>query len=251
MVQQRPRVLVKLSGEVLAGEKKRGLDSDVLERVAAELVAAQRSGAEAAIVQGGGNIFRGLSEAARRMNRVVADQIGMLATVINGLALTDAILRQGGRAALFTSFAVGPIGRAYSPELARAALEQGELAILAGGTGNPFFSTDSAAALRAAELGIKLILKGSKVDGVYDCDPAVHPSAKRFTELSLSEVIERRLGVIDLTAAALCLENGVDIRVYQMTEPDAIRRAALGESLGTLVRAQDKKEGKDAKKPNP
>ena len=232
-----PPVLLKLSGEALAGADGHGLNPAVLDATASELAVACRTGARVAIVLGGGNIFRGLGDAARGMDRVTADGMGMLATVINGLALRDALRRAGTVAELFSAMPLGPVATAYNRDAARQVLDAGGVAILAGGTGNPYFSTDSAAALRACELGCRLFYKGTKVDGVYDRDPARHPDAHRFDRLSLDELIERRLRVIDLTAATLCRENGVDIRVYRMTEPDTIRRAALGEPLGTLVYA--------------
>lgn len=231
------RVMLKLSGEVLAGDGKAGLDPDVLDRVAQELVVALKKGARGAIVLGGGNIFRGLGSAAKGMDRVSADQMGMLATVINGLALNDAIIRAEGRSVLFTAFPMGAVGTLYSPARAREAIEQGNWVVLSGGTGNPFFSTDTAAALRAAELGCSILLKGTKVDGIYEKDPVAHPDAKRFDEISIDEVLDRRLGVVDLTAATLCRENKVDIRVYRMTDPNVISRAALGEAVGSLVTA--------------
>jgi uridylate kinase len=232
------RVVLKLSGEVLAGAEDTGLSLEILDNVARQLSDARTAGAEVAVVLGGGNIFRGLGAAAKGMDRVAADQMGMLATVINGLALGDAIKRSGGRAELFTAFPVGPVGSPYKVNRVRRSIKNGNIAILSGGTGNPFFSTDTAAALRAAELGASLFLKGTKVDGVYDKDPAVHTDAKRFDQLTVDEVIERRLGVIDLTAATLCRENGIDIRVYRMTDEQVIRRAALGEPIGTLISAR-------------
>jgi uridylate kinase len=232
-----PLLVLKLSGEVFAGPERSGLDPETLERTATELEEALGAGARAAVVLGGGNIFRGLGAAARGMDRVTGDQMGMLATVINGLALRDAVRRQGGRAELFTAFPMGPVGELFVRDRVRDVVEGGALAILSGGTGNPFFSTDSAAALRAAELGAELLVKGTKVDGVYDRDPAVHDDAERFEELSFDELLSRRLGVIDLTAATLCRENGIDLRVLRMTDPGAVRRAALGEPLGTIVRA--------------
>jgi uridylate kinase len=235
MGQVRPKVMLKLSGEVLAGADGSGLDPEVLAAVADELVRAQGLGARAGVVLGGGNIYRGLTAAAGGMDRVTADQMGMLATVINGLALTEAVVRTGGRAVLFTARRLGPIGSYFRRDAARDLIEDGGLAILAGGTGNPFFSTDSAAALRAAELGCSLLLKGTKVDGVYDKDPARHPDAERFDALTFDEMIERRLGVMDLTAATLCRENEIDVVVYEMTAKDAIFRAALGQAAGTRV----------------
>ncbi len=229
------RVMLKLSGEVLAGDGGLGIDAAVLSTVADGLARAMAEGARAAAVLGGGNIFRGLGAAARGMDRVTADEMGMLATAINGLALRDAVRRAGWAAELFTARPLGPIGRPYVRDEARALLDRGALAILAGGTGNPFFSTDSAAALRAAELGCDLLLKGTKVDGVYDEDPAVHPEAKRFETLSFDEMIERRLGVMDLTAALLCRDNGIEALVYRMTDPEAVRLAALGRATGTRI----------------
>jgi uridylate kinase len=230
-----PRVILKLSGEVLAGSVKVGLDPTVLNRTATELASAQKDGAQTAVVLGGGNIFRGLDNATKGMDRVTGDQMGMLATIINGLALLDAVKRAGGKGELFTSFPVGPVGNLYAPTRVRETIGKGDLAILAGGTGNPFFSTDTAAALRAAELDCGLLLKGTKVDGVYDKDPEKHPDAKRFESLTIDDMLEQRLGVIDLTAATLCRENNIDIRVYRMTENNMIHRAALGEPIGTLV----------------
>jgi len=235
---RRPRVILKLSGEVLAGPSGSGLDPGVLASVSDEIARALRDGARAGVVLGGGNIFRGLGKAAQGMDRVTADEMGMLATAINGLALRDAVRRQGARAELFTARPLGPIGRAYLRDEALAAIDGGALAIFAGGTGNPFFSTDSGAALRAAELGCALLLKGTKVDGVYDRDPAVHADAARFEALTVDEMIARKLGVMDLTAATLCRENGIDIVVYKMAEPDAVYRAALGEAKGTRVTAR-------------
>ncbi len=235
MTTDKPTVMLKLSGEVLAGSRGTGLDPKMLDQVAAELVRAQKEGSKAAAVLGGGNIFRGLGEAAKGMDRVTADEMGMLATVINGLALRDAIRRAGGKAELFTARPMGPIGRPYVRDEAEKAMNSGSLAILSGGTGNPFFSTDSGAALRAAELRCDLLLKGTKVDGVYDRDPARHPDAVRYESLSYDEMIEQKLGVIDLTAATICRENRVELLVYRMTEPNAIYKAATGISDGTKV----------------
>jgi len=235
MTEPHPRVMLKLSGEVLAGPAGAGIDPGTLGAVAAELDRALSEGARVAAVLGGGNIFRGLGAAAEGMDRVSADQMGMLATLINGLALEDAVRGAGGAAQLFTARSMGQVGRYYRRDDAQELIDSGGLAILAGGTGNPFFSTDSAAALRAAELGCTLLLKGTKVDGVYDKDPAVHSDAVRFDEMTFDEMIERKLGVMDLTAATLCRENGIEVLVYKMTETDAIHRAALGQSAGTRV----------------
>lgn len=230
-----PRIMLKLSGEVLAGESGSGLDDGVLLQVADQLTKAQQDGAKIAVVLGGGNIFRGLSSAAKDMDRVTADQMGMLATVINGLALKDAVVRQGGDAMLFTAFSIGQIGYPYRRDDVLAAMERGTVVVLAGGTSNPFFSTDSAAALRAAELGCEVLMKGTKVDGVYDKDPAKFADAKRFDTLTIDEVLARRLGIVDLTAATICRENRINLRVYKMTEPNIVYRVAVGEPVGTLV----------------
>jgi uridylate kinase len=229
------KVVLKLSGEVLAGEAGSGIDPATLSATATQLVAAQKQGAQAALILGGGNIFRGLSAAAGGMDRVTGDEMGMLATVINGLALKDAIRRAGGDVQLYTARPLGPIGQPYIRDNVRDAMNAGKLVILSGGTGNPFFSTDSGAALRAAELECDLFLKGTKVDGVYDRDPAKHPDAKRYDSLTFDEMLEKKLGVMDLTAATLLLQNNVSALVYKMTEPDAIYHAALGKCAGTRI----------------
>lgn len=229
------KVVLKLSGEVLAGKAGTGLDPITLNATAQQLVRAQKEGAKAALILGGGNIFRGLGAAAAGMDRVTGDEMGMLATVINGLALKDAILRAGGDVLLFTARPLGPIGKPYVRDDAQKAIDNGTLIIIAGGTGNPFFSTDSGAALRAAELNCDLFLKGTKVDGVYDKDPAKYKDATRYESLSFDEMIEKKLGVMDLTAATLLLQNNVSALVYKMTEPDAIYKAALGQCDGTQI----------------
>ncbi|MBN2342936.1 MAG: UMP kinase [Deltaproteobacteria bacterium] len=229
------KVVLKLSGEVLAGPAGSGLDPATLSATAEQLVRAQREGARAALILGGGNIFRGLGAAAEGMDRVTGDEMGMLATVINGLALKDAIQRAGGIVQLFTARPMSPIGQPYVRDDVKRAMNSGTLVILAGGTGNPFFSTDSGAALRAAELNCDLFLKGTKVDGVYDKDPAKHDDAQRYDALSFDEMIEKKLGVMDLTAATLLLQNNVSALVYKMTEPDAIYHAALGKCDGTKI----------------
>ncbi|NLN63274.1 MAG: UMP kinase [Myxococcales bacterium] len=235
MTNAQPVVMMKLSGEVLAGQAGFGLDGATLDFVAGELARAQAEGAKTAVVLGGGNIFRGLGARAAQMDRVTADEMGMLATVINGLALKDAILRAGGRAVLFTARPMSPIGTPYVRDDVREAMRAGQLTILAGGTGNPFFSTDTGAALRAAELGCDIYMKGTKVDGVYDRDPMRFPDAVRFDEITYDEMLERRLGVMDLTAATMLRENRVVAVVYRMTEDNAIYDAAMGRCQGTRV----------------
>ena len=232
-----PRVILKLSGEILAGSSGTGLDPEVLDSVAAQIARALSDGARVGAVLGGGNIFRGIKAATGGMDRVTADEIGMLATVINGLALRDAVRRTGSSAQLFTARPMGPIGQLYTRDRALEIINSGGLAIFCGGTGNPFFSTDSGAALRCAELGCDLLLKGTKVDGVYDKDPMKHADASRFDTLTIDDMVQRKLGVMDLTAATMCRENNVDILVYKMTVPNAIYNAALGKSRGTRVTA--------------
>jgi uridylate kinase len=233
-------IVLKLSGEVLAGNEKRGIDPDTLKSVANSLARAVKDGAKLAVILGGGNFIRGLSVQKTGISRVTGDQMGMIATVMNGLALRDAIVHAGAKAELFTAFAMDRIGKLYTPLAAQECLDSGALAILSGGTGNPFFSTDTGSALRAAELGCRLFLKGTKVDGVYNKDPAIHSDAVRYDELTIEDMIDQKLAVIDLTAATMCRENGIDIRVYRMTDPDIIYRAAMGEAVGTLVRATSK-----------
>ena len=237
MIKAPARVILKLSGEVLAGKKGNVLCPNVLRNTATELTRALNDGARIGVVVGGGNIFRGLSAKGADFDRVTGDEMGMLATVINGLALRDAVRKVGGLAELFTARPLFPIGVPYSRDEASALMESGALAIFSGGTGNPFFSTDTGAALRAAELNCSTLLKGTKVDGVYDKDPLTHKDAVRFNTLSIDEMITRKLGVMDLSAATLCRENGVNILVYKMDEKDAIYNAALGRSSGTTVTA--------------
>ena len=236
---RRRRVLLKLSGEALADESGQGpLSTATLARVAREVVAAVRATAvEVAIVIGGGNIFRGLAGGASLgLERTTGDQMGMLATLINSLAMRDAITAAGIPAAVHSAVAVGGVAPQISAPLVRKELEAGQVVILACGTGNPFFTTDTAAALRAAEVGAELIFKATKVDGVYSADPVKDPSAVRYEEIGYQEVLERRLGVMDLTAISFCMENSLPICVFSMKEEGAICRALSGEATGTIVR---------------
>jgi uridylate kinase len=231
------RIVLKLSGEALMGNVDYGIDPDVIKALAAEIVAVQRAGAEIGLVLGGGNIFRGAGLAAKGMDRVTGDHMGMLATVINALAMADAIEKQGGFARVMSAIKINEVCEDYIRRRAIRHMEKGRIALFAAGTGNPFFTTDSAAALRASEVGADLLLKATKVDGIYDSDPKKNPAAKRFTRLSYDDVISRNLQVMDTAAFALCRDNQVPLRIYDMMQPGALMRIVQGEDLGTLVAA--------------
>ena len=231
------RILLKLSGEALMGNVDYGIDPEVIKALAAEIVAVQRAGAEIGLVIGGGNIFRGAGLAAAGMDRVTGDHMGMLATVINALAMADAIEKQGGFARVMSAIKINEVCEDYIRRRAIRHMEKGRIALFAAGTGNPFFTTDSAAALRASEIGAHLLLKATKVDGIYDCDPKKNPGAKRFTRLTYDEVLGRNLQVMDTAAFALCRDNQVPLRIYDMMQPGALMRIVQGEDLGTLVSA--------------
>ncbi len=231
------RILYKISGEAL-GQGQNALDPATLTQVAAELVEAHNVGAEIAVVVGGGNIFRGLKGSASGMkSRCRADQMGMLATVINALALQDAIEKQGAAVTVMSGLEVPKAVEPFSERNARKLLSQGEILVFAGGTGNPFFTTDTAAALRAAEIGADRLCKATKVDGIYDADPVKHPEAHKFDHLTCEECLERQLAVMDQTAFSLCRENNIGIVVCALHEAGNIVRVAKGESVGTLVTA--------------
>ena len=229
------RILLKLSGESLAAGKGHGIDTVRLEQYAHQIKEAAQSGVQIAIVIGGGNIFRGLQGASRGFDRVKGDQMGMLATVINSLALNSALEAAGQKAQVFTAIAMHPIGEHYSKWRAIKAMESGAVAILAGGTGNPFFTTDTGAALRGIEVEAQVMLKGTRVDGVYTADPEKDPTATKFDEITYDEVYNRGLKVMDLTATALCKENHLPIVVFDMDTPGNLARVLQGESIGTLV----------------
>ncbi len=229
------RILLKASGEVLAGGRGQGLDAAALDRMADELAAAAALGVQLGVVIGGGNILRGGSGTGLAFERTRGDRMGMLATVINAMAMEDALLRRGTPARVLTSTPMRPLAASYSVEEARATLDQGVVALLAGGTGHPFFSTDTAAALRALEIGAEALFKGTKVDGVYDKDPARHPDARRFAQITHQDALERRLGVMDLTALSLCSEHALPILVFDLTSPGALCRVLQGEALASLV----------------
>ena len=233
------RVLLKLSGEALEGDQGYGIDPGTLGGVADEIIEVCHVGVQVAVVVGGGNMFRGLAGAAAGMDRNRADSMGMLATVINCLALEDALLQRGQPARVLTALPAGTT-RPFSSREAVARLEAGEVVLLAGGTGNPYFTTDTAAALRGLEVGASALLKATKVDGVYDRDPKVHDDAKRFEVISYTEVLDRQLKVMDLTAITLCRENSLPLVVFDMTTPGNIKRVIQGEQVGTRVVAYHK-----------
>ncbi|MBI2801999.1 MAG: UMP kinase [Gammaproteobacteria bacterium] len=231
------RVLIKLSGEALLGQEEYGVDPVVLDRIAAEIDELASTGVQVAIVVGGGNIFRGAGLAAKGMDRVSADQMGMLATVINALAIQDALERRGMYARVMSAIKINEVCEDYIRRRAIRHLEKNRVVILAAGIGNPFFTTDSAASLRAIEINADLMIKATKVDGVYSADPAKFPDAERFDVLDYDEVLTRKLAVMDATAVVLCRDNRMPLRVVNMNQPGAFVRAALGENVGTLVTA--------------
>ena len=229
------RVLLKLSGESLMGEQHYGIDPGRLGEYARQIKEAADRGVQVAIVIGGGNIFRGVQGAAKGFDRVKGDQMGMLATVINSLALSSALEAEGCASQVFTALNMYPIGDYYSSRKAIEAMERGVVAIVAGGTGNPFFTTDTGAALRAVEIGADAMFKGTRVDGIYTADPEKDPSATKFDRISYGEVVARGLRVMDLTATALCKENGMPIVVFDMDTPGNLARVLDGENIGTVV----------------
>lgn len=234
---QYKRVLLKLSGESLGGAKGTGLDTAMMEQYAAEIASAVRAGTQIGIVIGGGNIFRGVSGVGKGFSRVKGDQMGMLATVINSIGLSMFIRTQGVEAEVFTSTPMEPMARYYAKEKAVEVMERGGVAIIAGGTGNPFFTTDSASALRACEIEAQALLKGTRVDGVYTADPEKDPSAVKYAELSFDEALAKNLRIMDQTAFALCKENRMPIVVFDMNKPGNLGELLAGNlSLGTVVK---------------
>jgi len=231
------RILLKLSGEALMGSADYGIDPAVLIRVADEVRAVVELGVQVALVIGGGNIFRGAGLAASGMDRVTADQMGMLATVINALAMQDALEQRGMQVRVMSALKMHQICEDYIRRRAIRHLEKGRVVILAAGTGNPFFTTDSAASLRGVELGVNLVLKATKVDGVYSADPLKHADAQYYKRLSYDEVIERKLMVMDVTAIVLCRDYAMPLCVFNMNKPGALMRIVMGEEEGTLVGA--------------
>ncbi len=232
------RVLLKISGEALAGEKTTGLDEDTICEVAGRVKELTELGVEVAIVIGGGNFWRG--RANEKMDRTTADYMGMLATVINSLAVQDALEQLGVATRVQTAIEMRQIAEPYIRRKAVRHLEKGRVVIFGAGTGNPFFSTDTTAALRAAEIEAEVILLAKKVDGVYDSDPVKNKDAKKFTELSYKDVITMKLGVMDSTAASLCMDNNIPILVFDLKNSENIIRAVKGENIGTIVKEESK-----------
>lgn len=230
------RILLKLSGESLAGETKQGIDTERLAEYAEQVKRIAQRGVQVGIVIGGGNIFRGLSGAQRGFDRVKGDQMGMLATVINALALQSALEAIGQPVRVLTSIRMEPVGDFYSPSKAIRLLERGNVVILAGGTGAPYFTTDTGSSLRALEIKADVMLKGTRVDGIYTADPEKDPTAIKFDEISYDEVIRRGLKVMDLTATAMAKENGLPIYVFNMDKTGNLDRVINGEKIGTLVK---------------
>jgi uridylate kinase len=231
------RVLLKLSGEALMGEQTYGIDPAVATQIAREIGEIQAMGVQTAVVIGGGNIFRGVAASARGMDRATADYMGMLATVINALALQDALEQQGVVTRVVTAIEMRAVAEPFIRRRAIRHLEKGRVVVFGAGTGNPYFSTDTAAALRAMEIKAEVILKATKVDGIYDADPMLKPSATRFDRISYLQVLEQGLTVMDATAISLCMDNRLPIMVFNLRTPGNIKRAVSGEPVGSLVTA--------------
>lgn len=229
------RVILKVSGESLAGPEKHGYDPATLEDFAAQLAEIRNSGVELAVVVGGGNLWRGIKGAKGGMDRVNADFMGMLATVMNALALRDALQKAGCTCQVLSAIEMQRVVPMYSRDKAVEALSNGDIVIFAGGTGNPFFSTDTCAALRAAEIKAEAILMAKTIDGVYDSDPKLNPNAKKFSSLSFTEILEKDLKVMDSTAASMCRDNSIPLVVFDASQPGNMLRAARGEAIGTIV----------------
>lgn len=230
------RILLKLSGEALMGADAYGISTDVLNSYARQIKEVTDLGVEVGIVIGGGNIFRGLKGCSMGFDRVKGDQMGMLATVINSLALQSAIEGIGGKARVLTATKMEPVGELYSKDKAIQVLSEGNACIIAGGTGNPFFTTDTASALRAVEINANILLKGTRVDGVYSADPEKEPSAQRFESITFTEAYDKKLKIMDLTAFTLCSENNLPILVFDMNTPGNLKKAVFGDKVGTLVK---------------
>jgi uridylate kinase len=233
------RILLKISGEALLGDRSYGVDPAFCSFIAGQVRDIRDLGVEVAIVVGGGNIFRGLAAAARGMDRSTADYVGMLATVMNGLTLQDAIEKADVPTRVMSAIAMNEVAEPYIRRRAERHLEKGRVVIFAAGTGNPYFTTDTAAALRAVEIGAQVMLKATKVDGVYDADPQTNPQAVRHDHLTYGEVLNERLQVLDATAVSLCMENDLPIVVFDLNRPDNIRRVVMGEAVGTRIDGGD------------
>ncbi len=232
------RILLKLSGEALLGERQYGVDPEVCAFIAAQVADVHRAGVQVGIVVGGGNIFRGMAAAARGMDRATGDYIGMLATVMNGLALQDALEKAGVPTRVMTAIAMNEVAEPYIRRRAIRHLEKGRVAIFVAGTGNPYFTTDTAAALRAVEINAEVLLKATKVDGVYDRDPMADSGAQRYARLAYADLLRDQLKVMDAAAVSLCMENDLPIVVFKLDQPDNIRRVATGAPVGTRISSE-------------
>jgi len=229
------RVLLKLSGEALMGEHEYGIDPEMVRVIAAQVATAKQDGTEIAVVVGGGNIFRGLAASARGMDRSTGDYMGMLATVMNGLAIQDALEQADCPTRVMSAIAMNEICEPYIRRRAVRHLEKGRVVVMVAGTGNPYFTTDTAATLRAVEVHAQVILKATRVDGVYDADPEKHPEAQRFSQIGYTDLLSNRLQALDATAVSLAMDNDMPIVVFDMTVPGNITRAIAGERIGTLI----------------
>ncbi|MEZ5352542.1 MAG: UMP kinase [Bryobacteraceae bacterium] len=229
------RILLKVSGEVLAGENKLGLDAERVHALAAEISAVSRAGVQIGLVVGGGNFFRGVAAAARNMDRVAADHMGMLATVINALALQDSLEKQGVPTRVMTAIEMHQVAEPYIRRRAIRHLEKGRIVVFAAGTSNPYFSTDTAATLRGLEIHAQVVAKATRVDGVYDKDPLTHADAVRYEEVSYDEILAKSLRVMDASAVAMCRDNQMPILVFNLNTHGNIMRMAMGEKVGTLI----------------
>ena len=229
------RVLLKLSGEALMGEHEYGIDPEVVRLIASQIAVAKKDGTEVAVVVGGGNIFRGLAASARGMDRSTGDYMGMLATVMNGLAIQDALEQADCPTRVMSAIAMNEICEPYIRRRAERHLEKGRVVVMVAGTGNPYFTTDTAATLRAVEVHAQVILKATRVDGVYDADPEKHPEARRYSEIGYTDLLSNRLQALDATAVSLAMDNEMPIVVFDMTVPGNITRAIAGDRIGTLI----------------
>lgn len=229
------RIMLKLSGEALMGDDAYGINEDVVDRIVSEISEVSRLGVQIGVVIGGGNIFRGMKGASSGMDRATADYMGMLATVMNAMALADAMRRAGLEARVQSALRIDQVVEPYIRGRAMRHMEEGRVVIFAAGTGNPFFTTDTAAALRGSEMGVQIVLKATKVDGVYTADPKKDPSAQRYHRISFDEAIGRNLAVLDATAFALCRDQKLPINVFSIFKPGALKRVVMGEDEGTLV----------------
>ncbi|MBP1644684.1 MAG: uridylate kinase [Bacteroidetes bacterium] len=230
------RILLKLSGESLMGEQDYGISPEMLSQYAQEIKQAKEKGCEIAIVIGGGNIFRGLQGASKGMDRVQGDYMGMLATIINSMALQGELEKQGVKTELLSGLTIEPICKEQSRKRSKDAMKEGKVVIVGGGTGNPYFTTDTASALRAIEIEADVILKGTRVDGVYTADPEKDPTATKYSELSFQEALMKQLKIMDLTAFALCQENNLPIYVFDMNQKGNLLKVVMGEHIGTIVK---------------